>query len=673
MTQRSRAESGRVMLIITDGLGFDYKQQCRIIENVWADLTENERESLIDKARAAIANLRLTSVEAEEIALMVLCPIHAEVLPLNVSSHQAETMIQAMREIKAEIPPHTSRRIDESIRKHAHRVAYVPWSSHNPFIIRFRNAHMTAPTLAAGEWVGMEESRPPIQGNSETGHQHIGSLVMAPQTAREISTSIVNGSFFKNAALTQSVKEALKRGRNINFCFMLSGFTTNDGRVHSAWNHLEAFLRMVFVKLDANPESVRMQAILDGRDSDPYSSVQGGSKNGRYLYKLRDLLTSYGAADSLAWVIGRGCAMDRDYREQSARIDWQLLTEGAGIAVQGIDGAIDAVQKAHAQRFTDHDIPPIAVMNKEGNIRKLEHCDTFVNLNFRADRQRAKAAMLAGNIHFLLQESQARRRKWKAEWLDNRLALHYCSIAPVHPDIDSLPNVSAAFTESELPCSLLTLWGQPVGDVRYVLLAESVKASHMGYFIRGRREAPVHPRSEVRIIIPSAGLDEGVRSDSDFHLTPAMKMEEVADKAIEHLYKPENRFIACNLAAPDMLGHLLPERFGAAVAAYEATDAAVRRIIESASKAGWHVILTSDHGNIEANNPSHTANPILTTIAPPNGRYRFAKDNLFIGRLFDVAYTISLLLGNEKEARSAIEKSAYKPGSKFAGRGLVDI
>ena len=64
--------------------------------------------------------------------------------------------------------------------------------------------------------------------------------------------------------------------------------------------------------------------------------------------------------------------------------------------------------------------------------------------------------------------------------------------------------------------------------------------------------------------MPSDGANEGVHSDSDFYVRPVMKTREIAQLVSEAMGTGEYRLIACNLAAPDMVGHLLPTRFDAA-------------------------------------------------------------------------------------------------------------
>lgn len=495
---------------------------------------------------------------------------------------------------------------------------------------------------------------------------------MAPQTPLEITHSIASGEFFQNPALLEALEPAKNGTGALNFCFMLSGTDGSDGRVHSAWNHLEAFLDLVFKRNNIPPERVRMQAILDGRDGFERGSIsKGPNGTGDYIGQLESLLASYEATSCLAWVVGRATAMDRDYRESSTRADYELLVRGQGKSVDGFAGLRKAIEEAHAGGAIDQDVPPLVMSTSPGASRTVNSGDSFVNLNFRSDRQRAKTAALVGARDFLQREAKARGREWNMEWMDADLRITYCCIAQYDPALDSAPGVSVAFPVTPLPSTLLALWPQAMEGRKYVLAGESVKSSHVGYFFRGRREEPLAPELESRWITPSAGESEGVRSDTDFYLHPEMKMGEVAEHVISSLSDAANHLIVCNLSAPDMIGHLLPDRFQAAIAAYEATDKAVGRMARAALSNGYSVLLTSDHGNIEEDTPSHSANDVLTTIASPGPPYSYAARETFQARLFDVSMTIARILGFESLAMKYQDNSPYHGDSPFAGRSII--
>ena len=60
----------------------------------------------------------------------------------------------------------------------------------------------------------------------------------------------------------------------------------------------------------------------------------------------------------------------------------------------------------------------------------------------------------------------------------------------------------------------------------------------------------------------------------------------------------EFEFVMCNFAPPDMVGHT--GIYEAAVKAITATDAAVKTVYEACEKAGYILLITADHGNVNS-------------------------------------------------------------------------
>ena len=649
------ANSRSVTLIITDGLGYNANRQLAIARQVWDNLTEVQRNLLLQPVLELVTDRQ----QAVHLAVLAIFPIEAEAIALVPPSTQTSTPTTALKNIKKAISslPTLAAMIQQLRTEHARQAHYVPWTANAPFITALRNANFTIPTCASGPAVGLEALTPTPAGNSEVGHLHISSMTVQPQTSTKISNAITNGDFARNKTLNQAIDNAERKGSNIVTTFLLSGTGGIDGRIHSAWNHLEAFLELLFVVRAFPPQRLLLEAILDGRDSEPYSSVQDcvdtdhevghAKRRGAYLPKLLALLRNYEAERCLAWVVGRGIAMDRDYRESAAIANWQLLTGVAtntnrppnlsgtssrmpSAQVVELSSLQDVLTRFHSTGTTDQNIPPLAIIAAPNQSpRSVQPDDCFVNLNFRADRQRIKMALMAGATEFLETQVAKRQRKWHLHNWYRPLANVSCySMTSLHPKLDSLLNVNIAFPIKPNKLALLNLWGHLPKTAKYVMVTESVKSTHMGYFIRGEREHPKLPNREVRLVIPSDSAEQGVHSDADFYLQPAMKMHEVARVVAQHSGNAHNRLIMCNLAAPDMLGHLLPYRFSEAVQAYHETDLAVKTITEAAIANGRVVILTSDHGNIEEYSPRHTANPVLTTIVMPPGQGGSASRHL---------------------------------------------
>ena len=648
--------NGKTLLIVIDGSGVDRARCRQIADAAWNELTAPDKLAILEAAGQVARSSPDCPADPPTLAKLSLYPTWAEALDEGMPTPRAQALLTAIGGVagrpETQAPLHRARLC---LRQVARDMRYVPWAADAQHSARLRNANVTVPTSAAGEWAGFEPLDPPVQGNSETGHQQIGNLSMAPQLPLEISNAIDSGEFFENRVLRAAIEHSAKPGSALNVAFMLSGTGGSDGRVHSAWNHLEAFLELAFARMGLRPGQVRIQAILDGRDSPPTASLEQHNGIGGYIDTLEALLGMYSATESLAWVVGRSNGMDRDYREINARADFLLLTAGEGVHADGFDGVRRAVGETHGRGHTDQDVPPIVVRRPGGCVRKVEPGHAFVNLNFRSDRQRSKIASLVGATDFLRAEGERRGRKWQLDWLKPLPGLHVCGMAEYHPEFAARYGVSVAFPTLPHRENLLGLWDQLMPGEKYLLVAESIKAPHMGYFLRGRREEAVVGGIEDRIIVPSAGEAEGIRSDTDFYMMPQMRNPEVAATVIGNLSNDRYRFICCNLSATDMIGHLLPERFEEAISAFESTDAAVGAMTEAATRAGWSTIITADHGNIEEDGPAHSANDVLTTIIPSIGMYEYSSRPAYQARLFDVAWTIACLLGVDSEAKAVFE------------------
>lgn len=650
----------KAVLAVVDGFGFSRSRSREVIDAAWTELTAQDRE-LMESTADRIGR---DSVWAKNL----LFPVQSESLEADTPTRVALTWIDDLQTCRGFLNADLIERIDSLVESAADRHRYVPWASAARNLWALRNGNLSIPTSAAGIWAGFEDLDPPVQGNSETGHQQIGNTELAPQLPLEITNSIATGEFFDNTALNSAIENAKSRNATINFCFLLSGVGGADGRVHSAWNHLEAFAELVFERHQVSPDKVQMQAILDGRDSSIHSSIEAIDGVGDFIGQLRRLLSKYNAESSLAWVVGRSTAMDRDYREDAARTDFELLTGTAGELVEDFDAVRSIIAANHESGKTDQDIPPIAIQRLDGSTPTISFKDAFIDLNFRSDRQRSKIALLAGARAFLESEGVSRGRTWDGSWIDHNLVLDICAIAEYHPIFEAEYGVSVAFHTEPHSANFLAQWPQTVGVDEYTLVAESVKSSHMGYFFRGRREDEVEGANEARFITPSHSEEDGVKSDTDFYLHPGMRAKEVTADVLKAIEASTSRLICCNIAAPDMIGHLLPARYEEAKEAYRSAADALVEMATAARKVGSYFVITADHGNIEDDTSAHSVNDVLTTIISPDDSQVPIGIPAFQARLFDIAPTILELIGARVVSRTTPTSANV---DQFVGRPLV--
>ena len=649
----------RALVLVLDGVGYSAKTEKVILRELLQSLSNDDVHRLHECISSFFAVDLSADSDSEDLLTLLLSPVPVQLLGNYLPRTEFDRILSAIAEAKEYLTEHfpsLSTDLDSKLQNLAITFRYVPWLSHTPNLLDIRNRNLSLPTKAAGLYAGFEDIEPEIQGNSDTGHQQIGNLVLARQTSLEISQSIDDGSFFTNPILLDTLKRAVARGSNISFSFLLSGEHGNDGRVHSAWTHLEAFLELVFKRLQISPRRVKMQAILDGRDAPPYSSIQEVEGCGDFLGKLAKLLSTYQATGILSWVIGRSLAMDRDFNEENTKADYRLLTGHASHSVKDLIELRHLIAQLHASGLADSDMEPIFVLDPDGSAPRLAVGDTFVNLNFRADRQRARMAALSGNREFLAREALSRSKWWSLDWIES-LELELCGIAEYAPELNEMTGIRTIFPNRPHEHNYLSLMpsvfhhkGEPFS---YLLVAESNKAPHMGYFIRGRREEPAYPDLEQRKIVTSYGREAGVENDDDCFRTPQMKNFEILGILANELVRNEFQLIVANFSNCDMLGHLMMRHFDSVVAAYEHLDEALGILVPFAQKHGYSVIITSDHGNIEEYSASHTANEVLTTFISPDGHYRLRNDFEPM-RLFDIGWCLAYILGIEAEMSAAL-------------------
>jgi 2,3-bisphosphoglycerate-independent phosphoglycerate mutase len=132
-----------------------------------------------------------------------------------------------------------------------------------------------------------------------------------------------------------------------------------------------------------------------------------------------------------------------------------------------------------------------------------------------------------------------------------------------------------------------------------------------------------------------------------YDLQPEMSLHDVVRGLEAAIRSGDHRFLVCNLANPDMIGHT--GDLSAAVSACGAVDDAVRRIAEATLERGGALFITADHGNCEcmrdeAGNPhtAHTLNPVPAVLVAAG----FEGIQLRAGgALSDVAPTLLRLFG----------------------------
>ena len=468
-----------------------------------------------------------------------------------------------------------------------------------PFYHSLLRDHSHTLLSASGEDTGLPENQ---MGNSEVGHMNMGAGRIVYQDFTRINRAIRDGSFAKNAAITDVLRKIRSTGGRLHLLGLLS-----DGGVHSHLSHLEAVLNMV--KAEGRPP-VFVHAFLDGRDTPPQSGLG-------YIKEAEAMLRRLGVG-TIATVMGRYYAMDRDQRWDRVARAYAALVDGTGAHCTSAEEAVTASYKA---KVTDEFMVPAAIVDPHGNpVGSIDDDDGVFFYNFRADRARELTRALTDPDFEAFPRTTVRK-------LATFATMTSYDETFTHP---------AAFP----PFRLTRILPEIVSErgLKQLRIAETEKYAHVTYFFNGGDEKTY--AGEDRVLIPSP------RDVATYDHKPEMSAREVTDEAVRRIESGTYSLIVLNFANPDMVGHT--GILAAAVQAAEVIDECLNKVITAMRRSGGAVLLTADHGNLEQMvdyetgqpHTAHTLNPVPCIIVDDKQHALRAS-----GVLADVAPTILNLMG----------------------------
>ncbi len=461
-----------------------------------------------------------------------------------------------------------------------------------PFIDSLFQSCPHAKLSASGENVGLPDGQ---FGNSEVGHLNIGAGRIVWQELSRINKAIDDGSFFENPTLLKAIQKAKPRN-NIHIMGLFS-----DGGVHSHNEHLYALLQLC---KNHDIDNVHVHAFTDGRDTSPNGGLQ-------YAKEFEAKANEIGVG-SLASVIGRYYAMDRDHRWERTQLAYNLLVHGEGDAFSSAKEAFTASYKAGV---TDEFIKPI-VLDSAANAR-IQKGDVVIFYNIRGDRAR--------------QISRALNDPGFDSFETEELDLHYTTFTSYDETFDF---ARVAYPPQELK-NTIGEWVSKQG-LKQFRIAETEKYPHVTYFFNGGVETP--NTGEERTVIPSPKV-------ATYDLQPEMSAVEVADTLVEKLKEESAQLVVLNFANPDMVGHT--GVMEAAIKAVETIDEQLKKVIETANEHGYRSLIIADHGNadqmIKEDGSPHTAH--TTALVPAIIVNYPDKITMHDGILADVSPTLLKLMG----------------------------
>ena len=458
---------------------------------------------------------------------------------------------------------------------------------------------------------GLDVGLPPGQmGNSEVGHLNIGAGRVVMQELPRIDTAVASGELERNPSLVAFIDRLKASGGVCHLAGLIS-----PGGVHSHQLHTVALAKIIA----RNGVPVALHVITDGRDTPPRSAADFVTK----------LITDLGGAATIATVVGRFYAMDRDNRWERVATAYKTMIDGDGTR---FDDAMAAIRASYKGDVSDEFIKPSPI----GDFKGMKDGDGLLFFNFRTDRMRE---LLAAVVDKDFSKFPDRHRVALA-------AIATMTQYEASGERASIPSIFA-------PQSMANTLGEvaAAAGLTQMRMAETEKYPHVTYFLNGGRELPYE--GEERIMVPSPKV-------ATYDLAPEMSAFELTEKAVEVINAGRHDLIVLNFANPDMVGHTgsLP----AAIAAVEAVDTCLGLIMDAIAARKGALLVIADHGNCEVMRDPETGEPHTahTTNMVPVILTGAKAAKLRTGRLADVAPTLLELLGvplpAEMDGRSLIQR-----------------
>ncbi len=463
-------------------------------------------------------------------------------------------------------------------------------------------------------------------GNSEVGHNALGSGQVFAQGAKLVTSSIESGKMFESAAWRE-IRDGAKNG-TLHFMGLFS-----DGNVHSHIDHLKAMIEQ------AKKEGigrVRIHILLDGRDVGETSALD-------YVLPFEDYLAGLRCADFDVMIASGGgrmqITMDR-YGANWAMVEagWKTHVLGEGRMFASAAEAIETYRKETG--VIDQDLPAFVIGVDGKPAGTIEDGDSVVFYNFRGDRALEISTAFEAGADFDKFDRVRVPAVTYAGMLEYDGDLHIPSRYLVAP-----PEITGTM-------------GEYLADagVSQLAISETQKYGHVTYFWNGNRSGKFSEELETYIEIPSDVIP--------FEQRPWMKCAEITDKLIECLRSGEYKSIRVNFPNGDMVGHT--GSIAATICSMEALDLQIGRILPVIDEVKGVAILCADHGNADemyeldkSGNPkkgengfkaktSHTLNPVPMIIYDNfyADKYTVKADEGKFG-LSNVAATAVNLLGYE--------------------------
>ncbi len=428
-----------------------------------------------------------------------------------------------------------------------------------PNLDRLMQNYPMIPLRAHGTAVGLPSDDD--MGNSEVGHNALGSGQVFAQGAKLVSASIESGKMFASDTWKELIANA-KKGGKLHFLGLFS-----DGNVHSHIDHLKAMLT------EAKKEGVatiRVHILLDGRDVGETSALE-------YIDPFEAFLAELNADGTCDAKIASGggrmqITMDRyEANWKMVELGWKTHVIGEGRQFASAHEAVVTYrEETHA---IDQDLPPFVIAKDGRPVGTIDDGDSVIFFNFRGDRAIEISRAFEGGADFDKFDRVKVPKVIYAGMLEYDGDLHIPSRYLVNP-----PEITNTMGE----------YLAGTGLSQYAI-SETQKFGHVTYFWNGNRSGKFSEELETYEEVPSDIVP--------FEQRPWMKCAEITDHLIAALESGKYDFIRANFPNGDMVGHT--GSLEATICGLEALDLQLGRLLPVFDKVGAVAIITADHGNAD--------------------------------------------------------------------------
>ena len=398
-------------------------------------------------------------------------------------------------------------------------------------------------------------------GNSEVGHNALGSGQVFAQGAKLVSQSIETGKLFESDTWKLLVNGVKTNNSTLHFMGLFS-----DGNVHSHIDHLKALINRA---CEEGVNTVRIHVLLDGRDVGETSALDYVLPFEEYLAQLREK----GVDIKIASGGGRmQVTMDRyEANWGMVELGWKTHVLGEGRAFASAEEAIETYRAE--LKVIDQDLPPFVIAEDGTPVGTINDGDSVIFYNFRGDRSIEISKAFESGAEFDKFDRKRVPSVLYAGMLEYDGDLHIPSRYLVNP-----PEITNTMTEYLVDTGINEL-----------AISETQKYGHVTYFWNGNKSGKFSEELETYIEIPSDVVP--------FEQRPWMKCAEITDKLIDALRSGKYKYLRVNFPNGDMVGHT--GSFLATECSMEALDLQLARILKVVDEMHGAAIITADHGNAD--------------------------------------------------------------------------